>query len=130
MPVTVISKIKQKNNSDFAIFDDIDMYGGLRIVANSTERDAIPDSRRKEGMLVRMQDDGIVYELEGDLTTWTVWSGTSAPEILIYATESALLADSPTSGKIGFAEDTDTAFVRAASTWNQINNTDVDGGAF
>jgi hypothetical protein len=131
MPVTVISKIKQKNNSDFAIVDDIDMNGGLRIVATIADRNAIQDSRKKNGMLVRVQADGIVYELLPDLTTWAAWSGSSAPEILIYALETTLLGDPQSNGKIGYAEDTNGTFIRAEGTWTQLNvPANVDGGTF
>lgn len=130
MAVTVISKIKQKNAADFAIIDDIDINGGLRIVDDITARDNIPESRRKDGMLVKVISDGETYELQNDLTTWLVWApGTAAPEVLIYATQVSLLASTPSAGKLGFAQDTDNTYVRTTSGWEPVNST-VDGGVF
>ena len=130
MAVTVISKIKQKNAADFAIIDDIDINGGLRVVATTTDRDNIPESRRKEGMLVKVISDGETYELQNDMITWLVWNpGAATPEVLIYATHAALLADTPSAGKLGFAQDTDNTYVRTTFGWEPVNST-VDGGMF
>ena len=130
MAVTVISKIKQKNAADFAIIDDIDINGGLRVVATTTDRDNIPESRRKEGMLVKVVSDGETYELQNDMITWLVWNpGAATPEVLIYATQAALLADTPSAGKLGFAQDTDNTYVRTTFGWEPVNST-VDGGMF
>ena len=130
MAVTVISKIKQKNAADCAIIDDIDINGGLRVVATTTDRDNIPESRRKEGMLVKVVSDGETYELQNDMITWLVWNpGAATPEVLIYATQAALLADTPSAGKLGFAQDTDNTYVRTTFGWEPVNST-VDGGMF
>lgn len=45
--------------------------GGYRSVANATERNAILAGRRKEGMWVYTVDNGHLYQLASDLTTWT-----------------------------------------------------------
>lgn len=130
MAVTVISKIKQKNAADFAIVDDIDINGGLRVVDTISDRDNIPESRRKGGMLVKVVSDGETYELQNDLITWLVWApGTAAPEILIYPTQAALLVSTPSVGKLGFAQDTDNTYIRTTSGWEPVNST-VDGGMF
>jgi hypothetical protein len=81
MPIQVIDTIKQKNNGDFALVTDTDILGGLQTVPTSSDRDAIPASRRKAGMRVRTSTDSRTYELvdgilnsnwkEMDLTTAT-----------------------------------------------------------
>jgi hypothetical protein len=45
--------------------------GGYRTVADTTERDAIPSARREAGMLVFVEADGEVWQLGGDLTSWS-----------------------------------------------------------
>lgn len=45
--------------------------GGYRSVASTQDRDAISAARRESGMLVFVEADGTIYQLSGDLTTWT-----------------------------------------------------------
>jgi len=45
--------------------------GGLRSVANVTERDAIPQLRREAGMLVWVASLAVYQQLGADLATWT-----------------------------------------------------------
>jgi hypothetical protein len=45
--------------------------GGYRSVADATQRDAITHQRRKAGMLVQTLDDGVIWMLGADLSTWT-----------------------------------------------------------
>lgn len=51
----------------------LDTYGkgGYMVVADTTERDAIPAGRRKEGMLVHVIAGDVFYTLDADLTNWT-----------------------------------------------------------
>lgn len=72
MPIEVISKLKAKNNGQFALLDDIDLKGGYRIVDNLTERNNISADKRKAGMKVAVISTDIVYKLNDDLTTWCV----------------------------------------------------------
>lgn len=48
--------------------------GGYRTCATTTDRDAIPAARLKEGMLVYVTATGFVYQLAADLTTWNIFS--------------------------------------------------------
>jgi len=48
--------------------------GGLRTVADTTERDAIPAARREAGMLVWVASLAAYQQLGSDLTTWTAFS--------------------------------------------------------
>jgi len=52
--------------------------GGLRTVANTTERDAIPAARREAGMLVYVTALAAFQQLGSDLTTWTAFSAGGA----------------------------------------------------
>lgn len=71
MAIRVIDTIKPKNDADFAIVEDINLKGGLSVVANATARDAITTNHRKAGMIVVTQDDAKVWQLDAGLTTWT-----------------------------------------------------------
>ena len=51
------------------------LKGGYRAVANATLRNAIPNASRKVGMWVQTLDDGSTWNLEADLTTWTLVGG-------------------------------------------------------
>lgn len=56
-------------NGDWVqLFDDNRLAGGLRSVADTTARDAIPTARRKEGMVVYSLADNRYYLLEGGVT--------------------------------------------------------------
>ena len=48
--------------------------GGLRTVADVTERDAIPAARRESGMLVYVTSLAAYQQLGSDLTTWSSFS--------------------------------------------------------
>lgn len=72
MPIELISYIVPKNNGDFPILEDIHLMGGYRIVANATERDGISADHRKNGMLVYVQNEDLVYRLQTDLITWQI----------------------------------------------------------
>jgi hypothetical protein len=52
--------------------------GGFRSVADTTERDAIPQPRREAGMLVLTLSDGKVWKLASDLTAWSEFSAGSS----------------------------------------------------
>lgn len=70
--------------STFAAVDDLYIEGGYKCVANTTERDAIPTSRRKVGMRVYDLSTDKQYILFGGTANgnWTevVRSGTVPPE--------------------------------------------------
>ena len=55
--------------------------GGLMSVADLTERDAIPNERRVEGMMVYVSDGRTYYSLDANLATWTA-QGLTAPAAL------------------------------------------------
>jgi len=53
--------------------------GGYRSVANVTQRNAIPTARREAGMLVYVQDTGVIFQLAPDLSSWVSLSLGSGP---------------------------------------------------
>lgn len=58
----------------YATHDEAYGCGGYRSVTSVKERDAIPEQRRKAGMLVKVLEEDIVYELEADLKSWKIFS--------------------------------------------------------
>lgn len=62
--VTVTGFIAPSTTGDtYAVIDPIYGIDGLRSVANSTQRNAIPSLRRRYGMLVFQQDTNVYYQL-------------------------------------------------------------------
>lgn len=68
MPTQIIDTIKQKNGGTFAVAEANDLKGGHYQVATLVERNNIPEERRKEGMLVTVDEDETTYELRGGLS--------------------------------------------------------------
>jgi len=60
----------------FAVTDPTYGLGGLRNVASTTERDAISDDRREQGMLVFVENEGQYYGLSGGVSNsdWVVFA--------------------------------------------------------
>lgn len=76
--VKVIGKVVPNSPSDlYPTNEDIYMQGGMRVVANTTERDAISADRRKNGMLVYTRQDDIVWKLDSSKNPiWVfLWQG-------------------------------------------------------
>lgn len=61
---------------DFPILDDNYIKGGFQIVADTTARDAISATSRKEGMLVWTQATSVLYQLGPGITNgdWAVFN--------------------------------------------------------
>jgi len=68
--ITVISNLVPANNLSFPVVEDINLKGGLRVVDNIAERDAIDVNARKVGMYVATVSDNQLYQLDIDLVTW------------------------------------------------------------
>jgi hypothetical protein len=60
----------------FAVTNPTYGLGGLRNVADTTTRNAIPTDRREQGMLVFVQNESVYYGLSGGIanTDWAVFS--------------------------------------------------------
>ena len=71
MPIYVIDEVQIKNNPTRYVVDVSKVKGAFMPVADDTERDAIPPTNRKAGMVVEYPD-GTQYKLAPDLTTWNI----------------------------------------------------------
>lgn len=60
---------------------DVYLRGGLRVVSNTSERDALPVSLRYPGMLALTRDNGALWRLNDDLSNWT-WVGNGGRRVL------------------------------------------------
>lgn len=58
----------------FPLVEDTSTKGGFRAVANIAARDAIASVSRKAGMLVWAEEEGSMWQLGSDLTTWAPFS--------------------------------------------------------
>ncbi|MDW9491680.1 hypothetical protein [Sinorhizobium meliloti] len=70
------------DGDEYPVIDPVYGIGGLREVPDLTARDAIPELRRRAGMLVVTQSDLKTWQLQGDLATWTEYNtggGSSSP---------------------------------------------------
>jgi hypothetical protein len=82
--VTVTSIIAPTSSADtYPVTDPLYGIDGLRSVANETERNNIPNLRRREGMLVFQRDTDIYYSLlaspwNGTNTDWAIFSGSGS----------------------------------------------------
>lgn len=70
MAIQVASFLIPKNGNTWFLLEDKFIKGGLHVVADVVERDAIPDVNRKASMLVIVQADGKVWRLLDDMLTW------------------------------------------------------------
>lgn len=75
MAIYIIDTIKQKNNGEFGVVDSNNIIGGFYQVDTITERNAIPDVRRKEGMLCWVKSEKVIYQLENGIENenWVVF---------------------------------------------------------
>ena len=64
MAVEIISELRQKNGQKFPIVDANNIKGGFYQVNTIAERDAIPNIRKKEGMLCYVKQDNKYYKLK------------------------------------------------------------------
>ena len=92
MSIEIIDTLSQKNGGDFAIVDSNDIAGGYYQVETEEEMHAIPESRRKDGMLVHVnqleEGQNLFKYKNGEwikpkfaaLETNTIYVGSTAPE--------------------------------------------------
>jgi hypothetical protein len=76
MSIEVIDTLVPKNNGDFAVVEDTHLLGGWRVVPDVATRNAIPDLRRKSGMVVFVISPPNEYQLGAGLTNddWVLLS--------------------------------------------------------
>lgn len=70
--VGITGLIEPLNGGSFPVFEDINGLGGMRVVSDNTQRNAIPANFKKEGMLVYSKLTKAIYGLKADLATWVL----------------------------------------------------------
>ena len=70
MAISLASYLVPKNGNTWFLLEDKYFKGGLQVVSNLMQRDAINVVNRKAGMLVVTQEDNKVWQLALDLITW------------------------------------------------------------
>jgi hypothetical protein len=107
----------------YPVIDPIYGLGGYREVANSTVRDAISSARRREGMMVYVQDTSTFYYLKNGIANanWTeVTFGTVNFPITVGQGGTGLISIS--AGRIPFGNNTTTLNTSGSLTWDSTNN--------
>ena len=115
-------------DDDFPVIDPKYGIGGYREVADTTERDAIPAPRKREGMLVYVAAEQKVYRLGSDLETWTEFSsggGSGDYTFQDFEADMASFLESPGIW-LGDLTNVDTDFATKFTT--NLNNWLMDGG--
>lgn len=69
MPIRVASFFLPNTNTLPFLFDDTYMRGSYRVMTDKAERDGMHPAKKKNGMLVHTQDDGMTWQLLAD-GTW------------------------------------------------------------
>ena len=115
MPESIISQFQREYNAPIET---------NRQVATVAERDAIPSSRRWEGMLVYVTTDARTYELRGGVSNgdWTEFGGiTEAPtDGNYYVRRNGIWTIAP-SGGIADAPSDGSKYGRLNGAWSAIN---------
>ena len=132
MSVNVVSKIKQFNAALFPILDDIDLKGSFRVLDLISDWDDYVTGGAKEsfgriGAWFHVLQDGKVYELNFTKDGFDVVSGfgsafTPGNDQVFLIGDEVDFTISPIAavdGSIGWAQDTETMFVRINLTWQQ-----------
>jgi len=99
--------------------------GGLRSVANVTERDAIPPLRREAGMLVWVASLSVYQQLGTDLATWTAIGvqGPTGPAGAAYtlpAATSTILGGVKVGSNLSVTIDGTLSSTASSGAWNDI----------
>ena len=101
-----------KPSGDFGLVEDTYLIGGMRAVPDADARDSIPQSRKKEGMIVYVIQDNKFYQLNSD----NKWD-----ELSIGSSDSSSDSNSDSDS------DSDTKYV-VVDTYSDLNDTDADTG--
>jgi hypothetical protein len=125
----VASRIVPSDSLDAYATHDADYgRGGYRSVADITERDAIPDPRRKVGMKVWVNSESKEYQLIADITngSWVEVTGGSGSSTIASLTDVVITA--PTASQVlSYDEATskwiNTAATSSGGTWGSITGT-------
>lgn len=78
MATQIASFLIPKNGQSYFLLEDTYLRGSMRVTLNTTTRDALHPSTKKAGMLVWTQADNKLWQLQSDLTTYTLFNLTSS----------------------------------------------------
>lgn len=70
MAVSLSSFLIPSSGAKFYLLEDLYLRGGFRIVANVNERNTLHPSVKKVRMVVITADDGKIWQLQPDNSTW------------------------------------------------------------
>lgn len=107
----------------YPVLDPLYGIDGLRSVANTAERDAIPTERRREGMLVYTRADGKYWKLGNNLSnmSWAEFSGGTGGNLSNYYTRSE--TDSEIQIAISNIPPTDLSnYLNSSQTYDLVSN--------
>lgn len=132
MAVELISEIIQKNGQDFALVDANNIRGGFYQVTTMDERNAIPDKRKKNGMLCFVLNDPDKvftyqwlngYWIKAQLGGGGGGEGDSRVEIVSTPEELANRTDLERAGQIVYVESTDeVVFWSNKEVWSSFDH--------
>lgn len=132
MAVELISEIVQKGGQDFALVDANNIRGGFYQVTEMSERDAIPDKRKKNGMLcfvLKDPDKVFTYQwlngywIKAQLGGGGGGDGDTRVEIVSTPEELANRVDLERAGQIVYVESTDeVAFWSNKNKWSSFDH--------
>jgi len=71
MPVQLASFLLPRNNNTWYLVEDSFVKGGLQVLPNHAQRDAINPLNLKTGQLVVTQNDNRVWQLQPDGVSWS-----------------------------------------------------------
>ena len=121
MSILVNSNLEPRNSGAWPLTEDIHNKGGLRVVANVTERDAITTARRKQGMWVWVLDKGDgnpqLYGMAADLLAWDPISLCAG--VLVMTTLQRLAIPDPSTGMQVFDTNLQRLLIFDGFTWSE-----------
>lgn len=122
MAVELISEIVQKNGGTFPLLDSNNLRGGFYSVNTEAERDSIPTSRRKVGMLCYVIGDNKYYKLE-DNGNWGKANLGGTGIIQVDSPSDIEDLEDPEVGQIVYIKDQDEYwYLKEDNVWGVLNN--------
>lgn len=71
MPIFIASSLLPRNGNSYFLLEDTHVRGGFRTCSTLAQLEEIPQSSRKQGMVVSVSQTGLLYMLASDLLTWS-----------------------------------------------------------
>lgn len=99
MSIKVNAQLSPRSTG-YALADTADLKGSFRTVSSIVQLNAIAAYLRVEGMLTYVQDTGLTYQLQADLSTWLQFAGSAGS---FYQTVQANGSDQTQRAKLNFS---------------------------